>query len=502
MLRDYQTQAIVQIRESLKQHKRVCYVCPTGGGKSVVIGEIIAQAALKSSRVYLVVHRDKLIDQLKKTLESRGISVGIVKSGVKPTDASVQIISILSWRSRTAQLPVPDLILVDEAHRACAKSYLSFFKAYDSAKAVGFTATPCLINGEGLHKAFDSLVIGPSVDWLIERGYLAQFDYKMMTPILTPEELQEIAVRNGDYSVQALTRRIKPEHYQAQALNALVEYGNLRSDSKVFSFAMDIVAADALADYYRSQGVSACALHSEISEPEQFDILETFKNTDDINVIVSVDLFTEGIDVPRLDVVQMLRPTQSLRIYLQQVGRVLRKYGDKKKIILDQVGNWERHGLPDWPRQWDIRGTESKVREIEEKAKKADNKRKEREWEQLGFTPGTRQLLLAIPDEKAAFWQGRLKHLISHCLANGHNPRSVMYHLKSSLIPVPYEVFHAAAQWCHKAAGTRRSWGFYMWCEVNGKRAADGYIELKRKGINPPVDQRRFQTGRGKLQNF
>jgi superfamily II DNA or RNA helicase len=256
--------------------------------------------------------------------------------------ASVQTIarrlSAIDWQ--------PDLIIIDEAHHATAGQWDRILQHWPSAYRLGVTATPCRLDGRGLRSAFDHLVLGPSVAELIDTGYLSHS--RIYAPPLVAD-LSGIRTRAGDYANdQAAAAMDRP----TVTGDAIAHYQRLAAGQQAIAFCCNIAHAESVCAAFLAAGIRAVLLLGTTTDRDQ--VVADF-GAGLVQVLVTVDVVSEGFDVPAASVAILLRPTKSLGLYLQQVGRVLRPApGKQVALILDHVGNVTRHGFPDDHRDWTL----------------------------------------------------------------------------------------------------------------------------------------------------
>ena len=353
VLRDYQTILIHKIRDSLARHRRTLACSATGSGKTVVATHMLDQSAKRGKSSVFVVHRKELLDQTSTALDEQGVEHGLIAGGRSASRAAVQIATIQTLARRVDSMEAPDLIVVDEAKHAAAASYRQMLEAWPTAYVVGLDATPERADGKGLDDLFDDMVMGPSVAWLMEQGHLAK--YRLIAP---PNgiDLSGVHKRGGDFARNELAGAVDHTSIIGDAVG---HYKRHVGDGRCLVYCVSRAHAKHVEAAYRAAGVDAryCAGDTDAGERRAMVRGFQFGNP---RVLVSVDLFGEGLDVPGLDAVQLLRPTQSLALHLQQIGRALRPDGDKVALILDHAGNTWRHGLPDDDRDWTLEGSRGK----------------------------------------------------------------------------------------------------------------------------------------------
>lgn len=350
-LRPYQEELVEKLRASLRVHRRSCLQSPTGSGKSVLIAHMIGRTAAGGHSAWLVCHRSELLEQLSGTLWAAGVSHGVIASGRVETRDAVQVASVQTLVRRLGRLPPPTLLALDEAHHSTAGTWRKVIDHCKGSLVVGLTATPCRTSGEGLDDIFNDLVPGPSIEWLTEQGYLAP--YVLYRPPGGEVDTSDVHTRGGDWATSELEALVDQTTIVGNAVEhylRMVAPGNCLTYCVSRKHARDVAAA------YCAAGVNARYCGGDTPEMERNAIVSGLRRGEPA-VVTSVDLFGEGLDVPGLKAVQLLRPTQSLTLFLQQVGRCLRpEPGKDHAIILDHVNNVGRHDLPCAAREWTLVG--------------------------------------------------------------------------------------------------------------------------------------------------
>ena len=204
-LRDYQIECMTAIRQAFKRGRRVLFVLPTGGGKTIIFAFITLHAAAKGNRVIVLAHRAEIADQINAALASMGVVHGRIQPGYVMTDDLVQVGMLQTVARRLEAIPAPALLVIDEAHHAVAGTWAKITAAWPNAKVLGVTATPERLDGVGLRDAFDTMVFGPDVRELIDAGYLASFRY--LAPS-TDIDLSRVRSIGGDYNSADLEQAV------------------------------------------------------------------------------------------------------------------------------------------------------------------------------------------------------------------------------------------------------------------------------------------------------
>jgi len=352
VLRPYQTDIIDRVRVAYREGSRAtCVQLPTGGGKTVLFGKIASGAADRGTRTCFGVHRQELIDQTSKTLSKFGIPHGIIAADYSPDPSQlIQIGSIPTMIRRLERLPAFDLLTFDETHHLVADSWRKVLDYYPGAKVLGLTATPCRLDGRGLGDHYDTLICGPSTSELVEQGFLCP------TVTFAPQEavdLSRVKTVAGDFDKKEVAKIMGQSKIVG---DAVAHYRQLADRQPAIAFCASIEHSQAVAAQFRDAGYSAAHVDGDTNKDDRRRIVASFARGE-INVLSNCGLFTEGFDVPGARALIGLRPTQSLSLWLQMIGRIMRvDEGKERAIILDHAGNSARHGLPTDAREWTLEG--------------------------------------------------------------------------------------------------------------------------------------------------
>jgi DNA repair protein RadD len=354
---DIQERLIKRTRtEFLRGRSSVLLVSPTGSGKTVVFSYLAGRMRSNNLRVMILAHRKELLAQISKALNTWAVPHGVIAPRQRYTnDPMVHVGSVFSVARRLDELDPPDWLIIDEAHHAIVGSTwgncVTHWRAANRRfRMLGVTATPERLSGEGLSNTFESMVVGPGTRELIDFGYLSEYD--IYAPAL-PLDTSQVHMQGGDYKrteAEALVNR------PTITGNAVNHYRRLLNGKPSIAFCVSIKHAQQVAEDFRASGFRAVSVDGKMRQSERDAAIEDFRRGQ-VNVLASCDLISEGFDVPDAYGAILLRPTESTALYLQQVGRVLRKVeGKEKAIILDHVGNSARHGLPCQNREWTLAG--------------------------------------------------------------------------------------------------------------------------------------------------
>jgi DNA repair protein RadD len=351
-LRPYQADAVAQLRAAYSSGKRAPLFClPTGGGKTFVFSYVAQNAVARGKRVCILVHRQELLLQASRSLTAIGVKHGLIAPGHVQNREPVQIASVQTLGRRIAKMRYSfDLIIVDEAHHAVAGTWKRLIEAMPEARVLGVTATPVRSDGKGLSDVFDDLVIGPSVPTLIDMGFLVRpVVYAPPTAI----DLSGVRRKGGDYDQRELATRMDKPTITGDAVS---HYSKHSPGKPAIAFCASVAHAQHVAQQFKAAGFSARSIDGSMLDTERRQAVADL-GSGQLNVLTSCDIVSEGTDIPVVETAILLRPTQSLGLYLQQVGRALRPApGKDRALILDHVGNCLRHGLPDDQREWTLDG--------------------------------------------------------------------------------------------------------------------------------------------------
>lgn len=360
-LRPYQDAWIDGLRQSFRAgHHSPLGVLPTGGGKTVCFSYLTARLLAAGQRVSILAHRDELLDQISETLGKFDVAHGILSAGaLYDRRQRAHVSGVFTLGRRLDRVEVPDYVICDEAHHAIGASTWGKIIAYwreqnPRLRLIGVTATPERLSGEGLGETFDDMVLGPTTRELIDLQALAE--YRLFAPE-RPVDLSEVGLQGGDYKRGASAAVMdKP----AIVGDTISEYRRLLNGAPTVSFEVSVENAQHMAEQFRAAGYRAACLDGKMDKVMRREIVRDF-GRGAINVLTSCEIISEGFDVPGIVGAILRRPTWSLAMYLQQVGRALRTApGKEHAVLLDQVGNSERHGLPDDPRAWSLLGRQEK----------------------------------------------------------------------------------------------------------------------------------------------
>ena len=349
---DYQEDMKERIEKALRLHRSVMAQMPTGTGKTYLLTAVIDSFVSNNpmEKVWIVAHRRELVSQIDETARKFH---SYSASNTSSLLSSVKAMSI-QWLMRHYDEieEEPGMIVIDEAHHALAKTYKEMWERFPQAKFLGLTATPCRLNGKGFTDLFDVLVQSWSVPEFISKGRLATYDFvSIKSDGVTQRLIDSLQKRgaDGDYQNKEMDMLLNKKPSIERLYRSLEEFGK---DRKGIVYAINISHAQKITKLYQEHGVKAIAIDSKTPATERQQDIEAFRKGD-IQVLVNVDIFSEGFDCPDVEFVQLARPTLSLAKYLQMVGRGLRvAKGKKNCVIIDNVGLYRVFGLPSQVWNW------------------------------------------------------------------------------------------------------------------------------------------------------
>lgn len=355
--------------------QRVLFTLPTGGGKTQVFTKIAQLAAEANTRTCIMVHRDALLIQASRKLYECGVQHSIIAPG--RSSRYNDLVSVASVQTLVRRLDRYefDFLIPDEAHHAVSPTYQKVFAAFPQAHVLGVTATPIRTDGQGLNAVFDAMVCGPSIGELIREGYLVEPVYTGAEKLV---ELSSVRTRMGDFDQRELAKIMDRSEITGDAVD---HYRKLCPGKPAVAFCVSVKHAEDVAADFAAAGFRAASIDGTM------DVAEIRRRTaglsdGSIQVLTSCDLVSEGFDAPGVVAAILLRPTKSLAVYLQQVGRALRPAcsvhqlpdaaarlaaiaasSKPHAIILDHAGNCFRpgFGFADDEREWTLEGRKKRA---------------------------------------------------------------------------------------------------------------------------------------------
>ena len=346
-LRPYQNDLVNRVRECYRHGCRApCIVLPCGGGKSVIAAEIALRTTQRGKNVLFLIHRKELKDQIIRTFDRYGVDMSL---------CDVEMVQTAALKPEKLQTPA--LIITDENHHAAAASYKKIYRNFPGARLLGITATPTRLNGDGLGDVNDVLVEGVTARWLIENHYLAPYRY--FAPSVA--DLSGVRINRGEYNAEDISAALSSRTVFG---DVIAHYKRLADGRQTICYCATVSHSERMAAAFRSAGIEAAHIDGGTPAAERADIIEKYRRGA-IDILCNVDLISEGFDVPDCSCTIMLRPTKSLTLFIQQAMRCMRYRPGKTAVIIDHVGNYVRHGMPDSEHNWTLK-KKAKKKEAEE----------------------------------------------------------------------------------------------------------------------------------------
>lgn len=287
------------------------------------------------------VHRKELVEQITNSFEKNGVDI-----------SNCTIMTVGRIANRLGKLPKPSLIITDETHHSLAKTYKKIYEYYSDVPRLGFTASPWRLSGQGLEDVYETMVEGPTVEWLIDNHFLAPYNYYSVK-LINDDNLKKSST--GDYSNKSIDDSVGKTIFG----DVIKTYKDKIDGQKTIVYAHSIEYSKLIAKQFNDAGIAARHADSKTPPHEREQIMNDFREGK-IKVLFNVDLISEGFDVPDCTAVIMLRPTESLVLDIQQSMRCMRYKPNKTATIIDHVANYSRFGLPDTPRGWTLKGRPKK----------------------------------------------------------------------------------------------------------------------------------------------
>jgi len=359
-LRDYQINGIEDILNAWKDCNSLLFQMPTGTGKTTLFCELVrkfTKELFPDKKVLIITHRKELVEQASnRLLNDFLLPTGIISSNfISNQSSSIQVASIQTLVRRAEhQKDIFSLVIIDEAHHALASTYRQLWDFYPSSKFLGVTATPIRTNGEGFQDLFDKLITTASIKWFIKNNHLSDTRYfANHSP-----DISNIKLKAGDYDETELSEVMQDSAVMADLVQSYIDFAH---DKKMIVFAVNRAHCTKIVEKFKISGFDAKAIDTYTSTDERRKIVDDFRNNK-FKILCNVNIFTEGFDCPDVDAVQLARPTKSLTLFLQQVGRCMRPHQSKQYgIVLDNAGLWKEHGLPRMDRNWSLNGIDKNI---------------------------------------------------------------------------------------------------------------------------------------------
>lgn len=353
---DYQLEGINEIRRAFARgHRRVLYQLATGGGKTAVFGFIARAVSERRKNTWVIAHRDNLVRQASRSLGDLGVSHGIIARTNAFQPYETQVCSVQTLVKRFDKIPMePYLIVIDEAHHCAGKNtWTAVLDRYPNALVLGVTATPERLDGTGLDSVFDIMIQGPPMEELIRRKRIVPLE--IYEPVkVSDENLKRVA---GDVSKKASGELMEKGHIIGQAVE---KYKKICYGARTLVFCPTISVAVKIVEQFNASKIPSAVVHGKMSAEEQWNLIQSLAQKR-ILILATVDVVAEGTDIPAVEAGIMMRHTDSLVVYMQQAGRIMRTADGKTHgYLLDMVGNVDKHLPPEFPREWSLAGSRVK----------------------------------------------------------------------------------------------------------------------------------------------
>lgn len=334
-LRPYQTDLIEKVVKSMRKgHKRIIVQSPPRTGKTVVMAEIARRTTANGNKVMFLIHRKEVLEQAKTTFLNQGVNPNLLNAGMVQT-----------LTRRVNIIKHPKLILIDEAHHVLAKSYQRILDKFPDAFVLMFTATPIRTGRMQMDQVADDIIVGQSIHKLTEQGFLAPFRYFQPPGDFDSKLLKRS--NTGDYTTESMKEAMSTQIFG----HIVKQYKRIASGMQAVVYTYSIESAHRIAAEFNEAGITARSVNGKTPQDMRDNIVQMFRDQR-IKILVNVNLFTEGVDLPNVDCVIMARPTMSLALYLQFSMRCLNPREGKTAIIIDHANNFKKFGYPDDDRDW------------------------------------------------------------------------------------------------------------------------------------------------------
>ena len=368
-LRGYQTDALNKIRQACSDGKKsILVVSPTGSGKGVILSSIIKSANNKSKKVLFLVHRREILFQISEYLDKYNIDYGVILSGEKYHGGHlVELATVQTLNSRMKRINYQkaDIIIIDESHHATSETYGTAIEAHRGNIVIGFTATPCRKTGKGMGTLFDTLINVATIAELTKQGHLVPIKY------YAPSEpdLSKIKITAGDYNEKQLDQVMR----EPKLVGDIVEnWSRIAAGLQTIVFTTTVAHSVAVCEAFNHVGVASEHIDGRTDKQERLGIISRFRSGR-TQVLCNCAVLTEGVDVPEIACVIMARPTKSLALYMQTIGRGMRPAEGKTFCTyIDHAGACYEHGPVDEITDWTLD-------EDKKNSSTSNDERKERE---------------------------------------------------------------------------------------------------------------------------
>ncbi len=347
-----------KIRKAMRSHKRIFMQAPTGYGKSTLISYMFKSIFEKGKIAWFVIHRVELREQVEEILKKADVPYGLIIAGedYDPTK-NIQICMVQSLKNRIKFMKTPDLVFFDEAHLSCSPTYKKVLEFIPNTFIIGGSATPRRTDRRPLKEMYETLICSEDVRWLIDNNFLSK--YKLYRP--SNINLSGVHIKRGDYDQVELAETLDKSSIMGDSLE---HYISLARGKKFLIFDYSVKASKRSAELFTAAGFPCVHVDADTPKKERRDALARFRGGELVG-LSNYALFCEGVDIPDIECVILKRPTKSIIVYRQSVGRGMRKTRDDKVlIILDHASASVENGFPDEPIEWSLEGKTKKSERI------------------------------------------------------------------------------------------------------------------------------------------
>jgi len=340
----YQEKLNIDILDKITEgHRRILAVMPTGAGKGTTICALVKAFSDVGKRCYILAHRNELVGDLSNRIQKLGITHGVISQHhPEELNHSIQVGSVQTVVNRLHKLPTPDIIIQDEAHHlVVGNTWGKIIDYWTEALLIGKTATPIRLSGQGLGEGhggyFTAMVVGPSVEWLTDQGYLSPA--KIFAPPIdfSPDKVKKV---KGDFDMKMASQQMKAGQIMGDVIS---HYKKYLKHKTAIAFCCSVEHAEDVANSFNKAGINAASIDGSMNTQQRAKLLSDLESGK-LKILTSCALIGEGIDIPNVSGCILLRPTVSISLHLQMIGRCLRYQEGKTAIILDHVGNTIRLG--------------------------------------------------------------------------------------------------------------------------------------------------------------
>lgn len=372
--RPYQQRCLDAIRESARKgNRRILVVSPTGSGKMLMAAMLMQSALDKENHAAFFADKRELVKQNEVELRRLGVTFGTIMADETEYHAArAKVVSkdtlwSRAFRQKKIAPPRAECIILDEAHRSMSKTWGAVAAHYNKSFVIGFTATPCRMDGKGLGDFYDDLIVMATYKELQGLGFIVPV--RLFAP--TKPDLKGLRSSKGDYAKTPLEDRMDEKTLVG---NIVTDWASRAADRVTIAFASGIRHSLHIRNEFRDAGYIAEHIDGKTETAKRDEILRAFRNGE-INVLSNYGVLTEGVDAPICKCIILARPTKSFALFRQMTGRAQRPYdGYSDCIVLDHSAAWQRHGFPDEDVDWELSTSvriQDKIKAKKEKDKDA-----------------------------------------------------------------------------------------------------------------------------------